>query len=179
MRWVFLGLAGFVMIALGALLMLDGRTPSEPAATPLQALAMEEPPATGTLSRQAMPTMTQRVFPTDTPTTTPTLTLTSSALRAVCTNAHASRLDVGMYAFVSFDPPLANRVRAEPGTQGRAVGRMEPGIVMLITGGPQCANNWVWWQIRTNDGLVGWTAEGDQSTYWLVPCRDPAGTECY
>jgi hypothetical protein len=26
-----------------------------------------------------------------------------------------------------------------------------------------------WWQVDNGNGLVGWTAEADSSTYWLEP----------
>jgi hypothetical protein len=85
----------------------------------------------------------------------------------------------GLKAYVSFDPPLANRVRELPGRQARILGQIQPGTVVTILEGPNCANNWVWWRVQSNEGLAGWTAEGDANTYWLLPCRTQGDSECY
>jgi hypothetical protein len=94
----------------------------------------------------------------------------SSEAREVCADAPRSRLAIGMRAYVSFVPALSNRVRSSAGTQGRIVGYIDPGEEISILEGPTCDNGWVWWKIRSSEsGLTGWTAEGDQSDYWLVP----------
>lgn len=88
-----------------------------------------------------------------------------------CVGALETRLAVGDFAFVGFEPPLANRVRQDAGTNYSVVGNIQPGEAMEIIGGPSCANNRVWWEVRTVYGdLQGWTAEGDSTNYWLVPC---------
>lgn len=94
-----------------------------------------------------------------------------------CPNAPLSRLQAGGIAVVSFDPPLANRVRSEPGTQAQIVGQIGPGEVIEILDGPGCANDWVWWRIRSQGkGLTGWTSEGDRNAYWLVPVSPTPAT---
>jgi len=86
----------------------------------------------------------------------------------ICQGADPPRLDVGSTARVKQDPPLANRVRVEPYNDTEILGEIEPGGEMLIIEGPVCSSGWVWWKIRSaNDGLVGWTAEGDNETIWL------------
>ena len=88
-----------------------------------------------------------------------------------CPGALPTRLKAGGYAYVSLDPPLANRVRNGPGKNYSVVGSVQPGKIMEITDGPECADNWIWWKIRELEtNLVGWTAEGDNQGYWLVPC---------
>lgn len=83
---------------------------------------------------------------------------------------YLSRLHVGDTAEVSNNPPLANRVRSDAGLEYEVVGSIEPGERSLVLDGPRCANNWVWWKVRSNaSGLEGWTAEGDSDNYWLVP----------
>jgi hypothetical protein len=87
-----------------------------------------------------------------------------------CLGTYLSRLHVDDQAYVSYDPPLANRVRSQPGTDGRIIGTIQPGEEVQILEGPACENNWVWWKVRSEKtGLTGWTAEGDREDYWLVP----------
>jgi len=85
-----------------------------------------------------------------------------------CPDAPKSRLKVGDLAYVTKDPPIPNRVRQEPNRDADIVGHINPGASMEIIDGPSCSNGWVWWKIKNAD-LNGWTAEGDNETYWLVP----------
>jgi len=87
-----------------------------------------------------------------------------------CPGVYFSRLYVGDIAYVSFDPPLPNRVRSQPSTSGVYLGMLQPGERAEIIGGPVCSNQWIWWEVRSLAGsLNGWTAEGDNKAYWLVP----------
>jgi hypothetical protein len=87
-----------------------------------------------------------------------------------CAGTYPSRLHVGDQAHISYDPPLPNRVRAQPTTGSDIIGYLEVGERMQILDGPVCAEGWIWWRVRSLDtGLVGWTAEGDNENYWLVP----------
>lgn len=83
---------------------------------------------------------------------------------------YLSRLHVGDTVKVSEDPPLPNRVRESAGTDSEVLGHLQPGEQAVILEGPGCSNQWVWWKVRsTKTGLEGWTAEGDQDAYWLIP----------
>jgi len=108
-------------------------------------------------------------WPTYTP--LPTFTPIGGANTWVpCEDARPSRLRPGMYAHVTWDPPLPNRVRIAPGLDKRRIGWLQTGERMYIIEGPECASHMVWWKIRsTETGLVGWTSEGDQEHYWLEP----------
>ena len=101
------------------------------------------------------------------PTPTPTAAPTKPAYGA-CDAAYLSRLHVGDRAKVSETPPQANRVRSEPNIDAETLGYIQPGAGMKILEGPQCSNNWVWWKVQADTGLVGWTSEGDEKGYWLV-----------
>ena len=97
---------------------------------------------------------------------------TPTVVSMQCPGARHSRLKVGQYAYVSTNPPLANRVRSGPGKTYDIIGKIQPGKVMEVLEGPGCADNWAWWKVRELDtGLVGWTAEGDDQSYWLIPCE--------
>ena len=92
--------------------------------------------------------------------------------RVVCPqddNTPNSRLNRGLYAYVSLTPATPNLVRATPGNAGVIRFQFEPGKVMAILDGPTCADGKVWWQVRSLDGETGWTAEGDPDGFWLVP----------
>ena len=108
--------------------------------------------------------ITGSAFPT--PTATPRST---KAAYEACEADYLTRLYVNGRAKVSEYPPENNRVRAEPNKDADIIGYISPGEEMDITEGPVCANNWVWWRIRSATGVVGWTAEGNKNTYWLVP----------
>lgn len=101
--------------------------------------------------------------PTVIPTSTPHVVIWQP-----CPDAPKSRLHVGDLAYVTKDPPLPNRVRTEPNRDADMLGYINPAGSMEILEGPSCADGWVWWKVKNAD-LEGWTAEGDQETYWLVP----------
>jgi hypothetical protein len=112
---------------------------------------------------------TATITATPRPSSTRTLTATDDSWQA-CRNTYSSRLHIGDQAYVSFDPPYPNNVREDPDMDAEIIGKINPGEEILILEGPACANNWVWWLMRSRKtGLVGWTAEGDIEGYWLVP----------
>jgi hypothetical protein len=140
--------------------------------------------ATAIIAPSIVPTLgvpaTLTPFPTNTllpgqpasPTVQPVITSTPTPKPTwlPCPGSYFSRLYVGAIAYVSFDPPLPNRVRSQPNTASTVLGMLQPGERMEIIGGPVCSNEWIWWQIRSQaTGLTGWTTEGDAKSYWLVP----------
>jgi hypothetical protein len=38
-----------------------------------------------------------------------------------------------------------------------------------VVGGPACADGYIWWNIRTREGTLGWSAEGDRREYFMEP----------
>jgi serine/threonine protein kinase len=109
-------------------------------------------------------------LPTVTVSPTGTIQPTTTAWKACPDAAYSTRLAVGMEAFVSPDPPLANRVRSAPSTGGDILGYIQPGEHVKILEGPQCSDKWIWWKVESlTSGLTGWTGEGDENGYWLVP----------
>jgi len=141
-------------------------TATPPSAEDRNTQSATAPPTATSFSQSgniSIPTLGQDVYgdPLGTPTAQPW---------SPCPDSPPSRLRVGDRAFVSYDPPLSNRVRADPGTQAEILGHIPPGEELSILGGPECADTRVWWRISSQRaGLVGWTAEGDGIDYWLVP----------
>lgn len=61
-------------------------------------------------------------------------------------------------------------VRETPGTDARLLIRVNPGQEFTVMGGPQEANGYTWFQIRSDSGDVeGWAAESDGAERWLSP----------
>ncbi|MBN1146991.1 MAG: protein kinase [Anaerolineales bacterium] len=138
-------------------------TPTLPAPPPLDT-STSTPTPTSTLPGPSTATMTSS------PTTTPTTPSAPQSTWQPCPGIYFSRLHVGDKAMVSEDPPLPNRVRTQPNTDGAILGFIQPGERVEIIEGPICSNQWVWWRVRSlKTGLTGWTAEGDANGYWLVP----------
>ncbi|MCB0190248.1 MAG: LysM peptidoglycan-binding domain-containing protein, partial [Caldilineaceae bacterium] len=93
----------------------------------------------------------------------------NSGANVVCPGTYPTRLRPTEGAYVLPEPPLSNRIRNAPSRQGARIGSIQPWEGMLIIGGPECADNWIWWYIQTNAGLRGWVSEGEPGTYWLQP----------
>jgi serine/threonine protein kinase len=154
-------------------------------ATPISS-ATERPPESATSGLTTNPTLTSSptqspsqtespsatLFPTHTPVPSPTIVPPAIPTWMPCPGTYPSRLQAGIQAFVSYDPPLANRVRTQPNGVAPVVGFIQPGEQVAIIGGPICSDDWIWWQIRSlQSGMTGWTAEGDKQNYWLVPLQ--------
>lgn len=90
----------------------------------------------------------------------------------------APRLQVGTRGMVA-PGGSGNRVRTNPSTSGDQVGTMPPGTELEVIDGPRCDSSAsiIWWQVVTDDGLQGWTAEGlPPDEYFLVPLLPPGIT---
>jgi uncharacterized protein YraI len=83
-----------------------------------------------------------------------------------CSGAPPPRLTVGGQGRIT--PGLPNKVRAAPSMAAAQVGQIPGEGVFSVVGGPQCADGYRWWQVNYN-GLVGWTASGTGSEYWVEP----------
>ena len=83
-----------------------------------------------------------------------------------CPGGYTSVLRKGMRAQV-IEGQKPNRVRAQPSLGSKIKSNIPAGQPFDLLDGPSCADNWVWWNVRTQGGNVGWTAEGDQSEQWL------------
>jgi serine/threonine protein kinase len=101
---------------------------------------------------------------------TGTVQPTATTWKACPEAAYPSRLSVNTEAIVSSDPPLANRVRSKPDLSSDILGYIQPGEHVKILEGPQCSGKGIWWKVQSlTSDLTGWTSEGDEDGYWLVP----------
>ena len=61
-------------------------------------------------------------------------------------------------------------VRSLPGTDAPLLTRVNTGAQFTVLAGPQPANGYTWYQIRSDDGQIeGWAADGDGVDRWLSP----------
>jgi len=81
-------------------------------------------------------------------------------------NALPPRLAVGGRGQVL--PGEPNNLRSTPSLAGRVLGIIPGGMQFLVNGGPECGDGFTWWLVDYN-GVVGWTAEGDGTEYWVEP----------
>jgi hypothetical protein len=83
-----------------------------------------------------------------------------------CTGTLPPRLTVGGQGRVT--PGAPNKVRSAPTLAGAQVGSIPGEGIFSVIGGPQCADGFLWWQV-IYQGVTGWTANGDGTTYWVEP----------
>jgi len=103
---------------------------------------------------------------------------TSSTPIVECSSAPQPHMVAGQKGYITFDPPLPNRVRTNPGLDSKYITSFRPGTIVDIIGGPQCVNNMYWWNISNkSSGVTGWTSEGGDEKYWLDVCKNEKS--CY
>lgn len=99
----------------------------------------------------------------------------TAAVDLSCPGDLSTRLQQGMQAQVLPGDPntlwsdwqlVANRSR---------LAQLPAGTIMTVVDGPQCRNDFTWWQVVTESGALGWTIEGrsgsgpNQTGYYLAP----------
>ena len=67
-------------------------------------------------------------------------------------------------------------LQAGPSAISAELTRLEPETYMIVLNGPRCGdgnNLYAWWQVRAEDGSIGWVQEGDAAQspplYYVVP----------
>lgn len=92
------------------------------------------------------------------------------AAQKSCTGAPQQRLIVGEQAQVC---TLRDSVfmRNNPSRSGGRIGSYAPGSTLEVLSGPVCANSWSWWEVRDENGKIGWMSEGGDNVdpYFLCP----------
>ena len=92
-------------------------------------------------------------------------------VRSQCPGAPEQRLKVGNKGMVCTKSDSL-RFRAKPGLDETVISSIKTGTTFEVISGPDCAgNDWSWWQVRLNNGQIGWLAEGGDDTdpYFLCP----------
>lgn len=84
----------------------------------------------------------------------------------VCDEALPPRLAVDELARVT--PGYSNNVRTQPSVNGEKVGEIPGGETFFVQEGPVCADGLTWWKVGYGS-FDGWTAEGQDGEYFLVP----------
>ena len=108
--------------------------------------------------------------PTPEPTLTPTWDPLSAPIYYPLKGCAASRLHIGGQAMVSLvGGPNAIRSSADVRAETNIISYAQPGEVLNIVAGPWCDLGYLIWLIETQDGIRGYTPEGDGYTYWLFP----------
>jgi hypothetical protein len=133
---------------------------------------------TPAIALQLTPTFTPKPIntpkPTNTPKSTPTIYMPlptiDPELWIDIYAPYQSRLDIGDEAYVSESLESSGIVYDNPYLASDKIGQIYPGEKVRIVGGPSSSSGLVWWIIESlKTGLVGWTAEGDKNSYWLIP----------
>jgi dipeptidyl aminopeptidase/acylaminoacyl peptidase len=86
-----------------------------------------------------------------------------------CPGTLPTRLVIGEVARVTYGG-TANRLRTGAGTNNSQINSIPPGGNFVVLDGPECEDGYAWWQVDY-DGQVGWTAEADDTEYWLERMR--------
>lgn len=84
-------------------------------------------------------------------------------------NALPARLVIGQMGRVLTDPPLHNLLRYGPSKDSAAFDRIEIGMTFTVLDGPICRENIHWWHVRSYEDVVGWTAEANETRYFVEP----------
>jgi hypothetical protein len=88
-----------------------------------------------------------------------------------CPGAPPPRLTPGSTARVSFSNGQPLNLRDLP--EGQRVGQIPEGTVFAVENvPPQCAGGYWWWNLRLNNGIAYWAAEGDSAGYFVEPYQE-------
>lgn len=141
-----------VLLCVGLVLLVQAirgegeETPTPETATTSPALPTGEEPTAGPTgaavpTNAVAPTNTV-VLPIDTPQPTAAPNELGPGARVAVTGTQGSGLNL----------------RAEPGTGGQVVVNAPEGAVLTVVEGPQEADGYAWWKLRTAEGQEGWGA---------------------
>lgn len=112
------------------------------------------------------PAAAEYLFRTPVPETQMAPVTPTASVKGNCVNTLPPRLKPGDTAAVTYTPPVANRLRKQPGYSGAVTGMMNPGSTFYIMDGPVCTDG-LYWYFVSYSGTLGWTAESDEGKYWL------------
>ncbi len=124
-----------------------------PTLAPLPTQSLEsgsEAPAGGGLEAtpEATPAEAPAVQPTQPPAPAPTTA-----------PATGGKFTIGQTVVVTGTGKDKLSFRAGPGTDYKRVGVIKDGVRLTVIGGPEKADGYTWWQLKTPKGYVGWAVE--------------------
>jgi len=93
----------------------------------------------------------------------------SGVAYAQCPGAPPSRLIPGQRGRITFTDGTMTNVRQWASAQAEKVGTAPEGATFTINDGPRCADGYAWWDLQFDNGLSGFVAEGDATSYYLEP----------
>jgi Tol biopolymer transport system component len=99
----------------------------------------------------------------------PVLTISPASAQGTCGTAPAPRMTIGQQGRIVVSDGTGNNLRDTFATTGTVLGVLADGEVFNVISGPQCAENYWWWQVRRWDGQTGWTVEGVTGEYFIEP----------
>ncbi len=77
---------------------------------------------------------------------------------------------VGDRVRVTMDANQQLSIRSTPGTDAPVLSRVNSGQEFTVLAGPQSADGFIWYQVRSDDGEIqGWAADGNDTIRWLSP----------
>jgi hypothetical protein len=88
-----------------------------------------------------------------------------------CAKYFPSLLHVNERGYIT--PGKSNNVRSDAGIEDPIIGHIEPLEALTIKAGPVCNDGYIWWEVKSENGVVGWTAEGNGREYWILPINPP------
>jgi hypothetical protein len=113
---------------------------------------------------EVMPTITRRLFtatPGLTPELSPGVTPSDTVVLPIETplvTAPPTEIRPGVEVIVEGTAGYGLNLRAEPSTDAQLVTNAPEGTVLTVLDGPQQADSYTWWNVRTPDGKEGWGA---------------------
>jgi hypothetical protein len=88
--------------------------------------------------------------------------------------AYATDFKPGTFGYISLFPPYENLVRSGAGKNYSTVGFIELGGWVKILSEPVCTEDgYVWLNVQSKAGSSNWTAGGQKTAQWVIPCPNP------
>jgi hypothetical protein len=112
---------------------------------------------------QPLPTPTPTATPVPTATPLPTLAPTNTPV-PTATATPVPVIMIGGQVVVKGTEGQQLRLRAGPALNYETLRIIDEGTQLQVMEGPQAADGFSWWQVKTTDGVIGWVAGT-----WLVP----------
>jgi len=157
--WMWLGLGtvvsivGIVFAAAIASLIL-GREPLSVADAGPDIVRLTAPPTSPATATSPAPTVTPL----------PASTATPQSDNSVAPEV----ITVGFYGVVTNTGGVGVSVRGGPSTENTRLANAQDNAHVMVIGGPQAGSQYVWWQVRLEDGTEGWIAAD-----FLAPAAAP------